>query len=167
MKNLKRSAIALAVATVLSAGVVSPASALSSHPALSFLPALPALPAQQSAAPVSGDAAHLEHQTVQRLNDYRASRGLNRLSVDPGLTNQARAWSQRMAAGSSFSHSKGNNVFENIAWNTHAGPDTFFGQWRNSPGHDRNMLQAGVTKVGVGVAYAPDGKAFATMQLAR
>lgn len=164
MKNLKRSAIALAAATMLSAGVVSPASALSSHPALSFLPALPA---QQSAAPVSGDAAHLEHQTVQRLNDYRASRGLNRLSVDPGLTNQARAWSQRMAAGSSFSHSKGNNVFENIAWNTHAGPDTFFGQWRNSPGHDRNMLQAGVTKVGVGVAYAPDGKAFATMQLAR
>lgn len=158
MKNLKRSALVLAAASALSVGVASPAGALSLHPALSSLPALP------SVAPASSDATHIENQTIQQLNDYRASRGLTRLAVDPELTNQARLWSQRMAGGSSFSHS-GGNVFENIAWNTHAGPDTFFQQWRNSPGHDRNMLEAGVTKVGVGVAFAADGRAFATMQL--
>ncbi|QGU03312.1 CAP domain-containing protein [Corynebacterium comes] len=158
MKNLKRAAIALASAAVMSVGVVSPASALSSHPALSFR-----LPAPSS-SPVSKDAGHIENETVRLLNDYRASRGLNRLNVDPGLTSQARGWSQRMAGGSSFAHSN-SNVFENIAWNTHAGSDSFFNQWKGSPGHNRNMLEAGVTKVGVGVAYAPDGKAYATMQL--
>lgn len=163
MKNLKRTAVVLASVAAMSVGIVSPASAQSSLPSLPALPTAAGLPAL-SGGPVSKDAAHLENETVRLLNDYRSSRGLSRLTVDPGLTAQARGWSQRLAAGAPFVHSH-HNVFENIAMNSQAGPATFFNQWRNSPGHNRNMLEAGATKVGVGVAFDAAGRAYSTMQL--
>jgi uncharacterized protein YkwD len=170
MKNLKRAALALASAAVMSVGIVSPASAQSSLPQLPALPALPTLPSIPGlptlpGGPVTQDAAHIENETIRLLNDYRASRGLSRLAVDGGLTAQARGWSQHLAGGAAFRHSH-HNVFENIAMNSHAGPATFFNQWKNSPGHNRNMLEAGVTKVGVGVAFDASGRAYSTMQLA-
>lgn len=170
MKNLKRTAIVLASAAALSVGLISPAGAQQSSlppmPALPALPVLPELPGHSALpdGPVTRDAAHIENETIRLLNDYRASRGLNRLAVDPGLTAQARGWSQRLAGGAPFVHSH-YNVFENIAMNSHAGPATFFNQWRNSPGHNRNMLESGLTKVGVGVAFDASGRAFSTMQL--
>lgn len=166
MKNLKRTAIVLASAAAMSVGIISPASAQSSLPQLPALPALPSIPGLSTlpGGPVSKDAAHLEGETIRLLNDYRSSRGLSRLAVDPGLTAQARGWSQQLAAGAPFRHSH-HNVFENIAMNSQAGPATFFNQWKNSPGHNRNMLEAGATKVGVGVAFDAAGRAYSTMQL--
>lgn len=165
MKNLKRTTIVLASAAVMSIGIATPASAQLSLPAL---PGLSSLPGLQAAAggPVSDDAVHLENVTVSLLNDYRSSRGLGPLAVDPGLTAQAREWSQRLAAGAEFRHSH-HNVYENIAMNSHAGPDTFFNQWKNSPNHNQNMLKAEVTRIGVGVAFDAAGKAYSTMQLSR
>lgn len=169
MKNLKRTAMVLAATAAVSVGIVSPASAQSSMPQLPALPALPALPSIPGlptlpGGSVSTDSVHLENETIRLLNDYRASRGLGRLTVDPVLTAQARGWSMHLANGAAFQHSN-HNVFENIAMNSQAGPATFFNQWKNSPGHNRNMLEAGVTKVGVGVAYDASGRAFSTMQL--
>lgn len=139
--------------------MVSPATAQSSKQ-----------PSSTQGLPTAGlstsGAGHLEGETIRQLNDYRASRGLSRLSVDPILTAQARGWSLHLANGGAFRHSDA-NVFENIAMHSNADAGTFFNQWRNSGGHDRNMLAGGVNKVGVGVAHDAQGKAYATMQLSR
>ncbi|RSZ61920.1 CAP domain-containing protein [Corynebacterium hylobatis] len=160
MKNLKRAAIVMASAVAISGGIISPANAQSSLPSLATALGLHVMPS----GPVAQNAAHIENETIRLLNDYRVSHGLNRLAVDPGLTAQARDWSQRLADGAATRHSN-HNVFENVAMNSQAGPATFFNQWKNSPGHNRNMLEAGVTKVGVGVAFDTAGKAYSTMQL--
>lgn len=162
----------------MSVGSISPASAESPHsglPAMPVLSALSELPVLSdllsflgltttSGGPVSQDATHLEGETIRLLNDYRSSHGLSRLSIDPQLVTQARSWSQQLAAGAQFAHSP-HNVAENIAMNSHAGPETFFNQWKNSPAHNSNMLKADATSIGVGVAFDNEGKAYSTMQL--
>lgn len=87
------------------------------------------------------------------LNNYRQSQGLNTLSIEVKLTNAAYSHSYWMANGGSFSHTGANGSTpwdrcknagtscdaENIAYGS-SDANTVFDMWKNSPGHNANML---------------------------
>ena len=122
----------------------------------------------------------IEALIVQKMNAYRANVGLPELVVSDTVTGDARSWSKHMSDTDSFEHDQSYknmgqgaldgadtmSAAENIAYNhlenfsagggmktpAQAAAD-LFDQWKNSQGHDRNMLGASNT-VGVGVYIA-------------
>ena len=100
-----------------------------------------------------------EQALLDYVNAYRIENGLNPLTISPTLTEAARWMSQDMGDGDYFSHtdSLGRSPFqrmaasgydcelyntwcgENLAAGIAAGSETFE-LWRNSPGHNGNML---------------------------
>ena len=122
----------------------------------------------------------IEALIVQKMNAYRANAGLPELVVSDTVTGDARSWSKHMSDTDSFEHDQSYknmgqgaldgadtmSAAENIAYNhlenfsagggmktpAQAAAD-LFDQWKNSQGHDRNMLGASNT-VGVGVYIA-------------
>ena len=114
----------------------------------------------------------IEALVIQKMNAYRASAGLPELVVSDTVTTDARAWSKHMSDSDDFNHDP-DYVGENIAYNhrenfgdkwgaygTSKNPmqaaDALFDQWKNSSGHDKNML-AQNNVVGVGVHIAKHG----------
>ena len=102
------------------------------------------------------------------INNYRASKGLPALLVSERLTNASEWMSGDMAAKNYFSHtdSSGRDPFqrmsafgysystyrgENIAAGNATGSATF-DQWKNSSGHNANMLNANYKVIGIGKA---------------
>jgi len=133
---------------------------------LSLLSLALAAPATASADPAL-DAE--EHAFCAKINDYRAQNGRAPLRVSVSLTNAAdwlstdlanknyfshtdslgRTFSTRLGAfGYTYSTYKGENI---AAGNTTAA--STFDQWRNSAGHNANMLNASYTVIGIGRAY--------------
>ena len=125
----------------------------------------------------------IEALIVQKMNAYRANAGLPEIVVSDTVTADARSWSKHMSDSNDFSHDQsykhmgqgaldGANTMsgaENIAYNhledrgggtktpAQAAAD-IFDQWKNSQGHDRNMLGASnVIGVGVHIAKHSDG----------
>jgi uncharacterized protein YkwD len=107
---------------------------------------------------------------LNRVNAERAARGLNRLALDPGLSNGAFAWSHTMAAQNSMHHSDLNTWIrpfvadaENIAWETSPGMTSgdMHVMWMKSDGHRHNILAPNLTHVGVAVVCA-NGKMWGT-----
>ena len=125
----------------------------------------------------------IEALIVQKMNAYRANAGLPEIVVSDTVTADARSWSKHMSDSNDFSHDQsykhmgqgaldGANTMsgaENIAYNhledrgggtktpAQAAAD-IFNQWKNSQGHDRNMLGASnVIGVGVHIAKHSDG----------
>ncbi len=122
----------------------------------------------------------IEALIVQKMNAYRANVGLPELVVSDTVTGDARSWSKHMSDTDSFEHDQSYknmgqgaldgadtmSAAENIAYNhlenfsagggmktpAQAAAD-LFDQWKNSKGHDRNMLGAS-NAVGVGVYIA-------------
>ncbi|MCH8950302.1 MAG: hypothetical protein IIB87_08000 [Chloroflexi bacterium] len=104
------------------------------------------------------------------LNNYRADRGLSRLAMSETL-NRAAAWkSQHMASNGYFAHDDiglGRTFTDRLrdcgydfnTWmgeNIAAGNETAaatFAQWRESAGHNANMLNPDFNAVGIGRAY--------------
>ena len=108
------------------------------------------------------------------MNAYRANVGLPELVVSDTVTVDARSWSKHMSDTDSFEHDQSYknmgqgaldgadtmSAAENIAYNhlenfsagggmktpAQAAAD-LFDQWKNSKGHDRNMLGASNTEV--------------------
>ena len=109
---------------------------------------------------------HQEARMIQLVNQHRARHGIAPVSVSQQLTNQSRNWSQVQANRDHMAHGP-DNCYENVAWNNHSpSADTFFGQWKESPGHNRNMLESRATKIGYGMKKnASTGRYYATMQL--
>lgn len=109
-------------------------------------------------------------ETVLRgTNNYRESKGVDRLVHDPRMSAVAQAWAERMAAdyaksgdlNASFRHNPDMRsqvpsgyqaVGENIAMNGGRSLpyDYLLSQWRNSTGHNANMLNSRWTHVGIG-----------------
>lgn len=110
-----------------------------------------------------------EEQTFLKLiNDYRAQNGAGPLKASIALTSAAKWMSNDMAAKNYFSHadSRGRNAFarmaasgysyhsfrgENIAAGYSDAASTF-NQWKNSPGHNQNMLNPNYRVIGIGRA---------------
>jgi len=126
-----------------------------------------------------------ETEILRLVNEYRVANGLNALEVRADLNKSARYKSKAMIEHNYFSHDNpqdGNvsfsglmiNVFkynhyssfgENLAAQYGGGingsAEKFFTQWKNSPGHNDNMLNPNWKYMGIGVAYtSKSGSAF-------
>jgi len=133
------------------------------HPApTTSRPAPPPTTAAQ--APSGGTFAD---QVVSLTNAQRASAGCPALTVSGTLTSVALAHSQDMAAHSYFEHNSQDGrtpfdrmtaagyAFRSAAENIAAGqrtPAEVVDAWMNSAGHRANILNCGLTQIGVGYA---------------
>lgn len=113
-----------------------------------------------------------ESDFVNILNDYRAQNGLGPVTVDGDLTNAAAWMSNDMATHhylrhepdsmgrsfgariAAFNGSRFWTYGENIAWGYESAQAVFEG-WRNSPGHNANMLNGDYNLVGVARTFGP------------
>jgi len=127
---------------------------------------------------VAGQAPLLsdeEQALLGYINDYRIQNGLDPLTISPTLTEAAGWMSQDMGDKDYFSHtdSLGRSPFqrmaasgydceayntwcgENLAAGVAAGSETFE-LWRNSPGHNGNMLNPNYVVAGIAAAFNQD-----------
>jgi uncharacterized protein YkwD len=102
---------------------------------------------------------------------YRQNNGLGGVIVDAELTRLAEAQSAAMASRNKLDHDvtaplakrlnasgyPAKQAVENVSAGYHTLAEAFSG-WRDSPPHRANMLQTGVTKLGIAATYAPNAK---------
>ena len=106
----------------------------------------------------------LREGIVREIDSYRVSRGLGVLAPNPDLDREAQAWADRLAAQDAVYHNQallsrghGENI---VAAGTHCGPVCLVDLWKNSPGHNDNLVDAGYRSAGMGIAYSAGGKVF-------
>jgi len=140
----RRPAVLLALLSMLSALVV----------------VLPAPAAQAATAQPSYDS-----RLLVLINQARVGAGLPTLSLFEPLTQQARRWSERMAANDSLTHDgsfgdKAGTICslssgrENIAFTT-GSADSMFRMYMNSPGHRAAILSADTQFLGLATVSVP------------
>jgi uncharacterized protein YkwD len=105
------------------------------------------------------------------ISGYRKNNGLPAVTIDAELTRLAAAQAQAMAARNRLDHNVGRSfqqrlkasgfdakvAVENVGAGYHTLAEAFSG-WRDSPPHRANMLNKGVTHMGIATAYAPNSK---------
>lgn len=112
-----------------------------------------------------------EQEFLKLINDYRTANGVPALKVSISLTTASRWKSNDMGAKNYFAHNDldGRDPFQRMVafgynYNTWLGENiaagfsdasSTFTQWKNSPGHDRNMLDPNFKVIGVGRAVYP------------
>jgi uncharacterized protein YkwD len=112
--------------------------------------------------------AELEYATrlTALVNEYRVGHGRAALAVDKTIAGLAREHSIAMAKSGKLNHddfpsrvqrSGRAMCLENIGWN-YRSPNDQFDAWRASPGHNRNMLDPRVDRIGIG-----DASGYVTM----
>lgn len=132
----------------------------------------------EEAEPVAAQRAALrdldavEQEFLRLLNDYRTDNGRGEVMADRSLNEGARDYSQLMGETSHFDHTgpDGSRFFERMCdagYEPGCGPSTFvseniaagqwtaaavFEAWRESPGHNENMLDGRAVVVGIGRA---------------
>ena len=154
----KLSAVALALALASCAEAPTPVPVASGEPAMYRSLAAPG-------AQVDAEAARA------MLSLYRANKGLGPLVVDPGLQRVAETQARGMAADGKISHESHGTLtqrldaagyakstaVENVSAGYHTLAEAFSG-WRDSPPHNRNMLEPKMRRMGIATAYAPGAK---------
>lgn len=98
------------------------------------------------------------------INQYRAANGAGSLTLSTCLTEAAQTHSEWMKETGNFSHTgKGGSSHQArcsdagctcSAENIYSGgmaPDDAFKAWKNSPGHNANMLNPAFTEIGIGM----------------
>lgn len=115
------------------------------------------------ALPASAGTADMESQFVAKINELRASKGLQPLIVDAELTNIGRDWAGKMAAAGQISHNPNfryevTEDWQRLGENVGVGPsvDSLFQAFVNSPGHYANLVQPDYNRVGIGVVLVGD-----------
>jgi len=105
------------------------------------------------------------------ISGYRGNNGLGPVAVDPELMQMASEQARAMAAHDKLDHDvahpfaerirsaglSGSVAVENISAGYHTVAEAFSG-WRDSPPHRANMLNSGVTRLGIAAVYAPASK---------
>lgn len=116
------------------------------------------------------------------ISQYRATRGLKAVTIDPTLMKIARVHSDRMAAANKMAHvlpgegsfmqriTAGGFQPSMAAENVAAGQKSLASvleAWRKSPGHNANLLLPNVSKIGIALSIAPESryKTFWTLVL--
>ena len=168
--NIKR-VIAAAALTVVP--LTASSAALAAPAAPQGAPAAAAaVPAQ-----VTSEGAQYADTVLNKVNELRSGLGLQPVTRYQELDAVAQDWSEQQAAANNMSHRPDfTSVYpkgwttgsENVAWRT-AGGDTgalIFEQWRNSPGHYKNMTDPNVNSIGIGFAQTSDGRWYATQNFA-
>jgi uncharacterized protein YkwD len=118
------------------------------------------------------EGAKLDSQAAATMISlYRKNNGLPAVVIDPELMKVAEGQSQAMANGNKLDHNvkaplpqrlqaagyPATLAVENVSAGYHTLAEAFSG-WRDSPPHRANMLQSGVTKMGIAASYAPNTK---------
>ncbi len=94
---------------------------------------------------------------LDQINLYRLNKELKRLRLDPALVLLAKKHSIMMFKEQQISHNNFKERFkqansqlcvENVGWNYKL-PQEMFENWRNSSGHNRNMLKKEVNRAGI------------------
>ncbi|MGY1988303.1 CAP domain-containing protein [Blastococcus sp. SYSU DS0669] len=112
----------------------------------------------------------MEGEVLALVNAERAKAGCGPVGGDAGLASVARAHSADMRDRGFFDHVNPDGVgpfdradragvsarAENIA-RGQSGPAAVMTSWMNSPGHRANILNCGLTRLGVGVATGSGG----------
>lgn len=105
------------------------------------------------------------------ISGYRGNNGLGAVTVDPDLMKLAEEHSRNMAARDKLDHDAGKAfsqrirgarfdakvAVENVSAGYHTLAEAFSG-WRDSPPHRANMLNRGVTRMGIAAVYSPKSK---------
>ncbi|MFG1319447.1 CAP domain-containing protein [Xanthobacter autotrophicus] len=106
------------------------------------------------------------------ISDYRVGRGLSPVTIDDQLSKIAQDQANAMARADNLSHEVGGRNFmtrmkasgynaskavENVGAGYHTLAEAFSG-WRDSPSHNKNMLEPGVSRMGIATANAPNSK---------
>jgi uncharacterized protein YkwD len=106
------------------------------------------------------------------ISGFRKNNGRGPVTVDPVLTQIAKAHAVEMARKTKVGHNVGsgdldarakaagygyNRIAENIAGGYQTLAEAFSG-WRESPDHKKNMLMPQATRIGIAVAQAPGYK---------
>lgn len=151
-------------------------------PAASAAPAVSAAPA--AFAPQSAPAATIQDPVAARVfeltNQHRAANGLRPLRWNQAIAGVAQRWSETMRerldasdGTSGFEHNPSyaqqypdgwTSAAENIAIDRDA--DRLFEAWKNSPGHNRNMLSPTATDFGFGYARLQDNRVYGSKLVA-
>ena len=123
-------------------------------------------------------SADREAEIVRLVNEYRAANGLGPVTLKEDLSKTARYKSKAMIQYNYFSHDNPqlggmsfasmmrnhfkvpySGISENLHMaargNTYATAQEIMTSWKNSPGHNANMLKPEWTYIGVGVATSP------------
>jgi len=117
------------------------------------------------------DAALDADAAQSMISGYRGNNGLGPVTLDPELMRLAGEQAQAMAARDKLDHDAAHPfqervrksgfdarvAVENIAAGYHTLAEAFSG-WRDSPPHRANMLNNGVTRMGIAAAYTPKSK---------
>jgi uncharacterized protein YkwD len=120
---------------------------------------------------------------LSELNDYRAEYGLNPLTLSDKLMNASQAHSDDISVTGAAGHAgsdgkfhdsrleRVNYVFSISAENVATGQNSWdiaFQAWKDSPGHNKNLLLPNVTELGIALTYEPSTKymTYWTMVLA-
>lgn len=171
-KFFARATITAATVAAISTGILSPASAASSIGGFS-------LPAESAPVPgentsdnsertVTVDGVALtpkEAKVIELTNNHRAANGVGRVRVDQQLVDQSREWSDQQFREKKMYHGD-YNVFENVAKTYDQSAQSVFELWRNSPGHNANMLNPDVSRIGFATSkVGSDNYSYSTMQL--
>ena len=105
------------------------------------------------------------------ISGYRRNNGLGLVTLDSHLMRMAEEQARAMASKNRFEHDAAGPfaqrikrsgydakvAVENIGAGYHTLAEAFSG-WRDSPPHRANMLNRGVTKMGIAAVYSPQSK---------
>jgi uncharacterized protein YkwD len=105
------------------------------------------------------------------ISGYRTNNGLGAVAIDPELMRLAGEQARVMAAHDKLDHDVGRPfqdrirksgfdaavAVENISAGYHTMAEAFSG-WRDSPPHRANMLNRGVSRLGIAAAFSPNSK---------
>ncbi|WP_341769426.1 CAP domain-containing protein [Actinomyces bowdenii] len=164
-------AIAAAVLAAAPLALASPAVAVQAEP--------PAAVGVRPSA-ITAEGAGYAQTVLDKVNELRASQGLQPVTRFVELDNVAQGWTEQMAAGGFLEHNPSfsqsypagwSGASENIA--TTGGPSStadvgtmMFELWLNSPGHYKNMVDPDANAIGIGFALDSKGSWYATQNFA-
>jgi uncharacterized protein YkwD len=121
---------------------------------------------------LAGPNVELDAATAaSMISGYRRNNGLSPVEIDPGLMQLAHEQARAMAEKNKLGHDVkadfktrlavggfgGRLAVENVSAGYHTLAEAFSG-WRDSPPHRANMLQNGVSRMGIAAVYAPSSK---------
>jgi uncharacterized protein YkwD len=117
------------------------------------------------------DAGIDENAAREMISLYRQNNGLPPVMVDPKLQRAAQSQASAMAKANSLDRNvrgslqtrlasvglRSQNAVENVSAGYHTLAEAFSG-WRQSPAHNRNLLERRAARMGIATAYAPGTK---------